>query len=88
MHSRSWHLGAIIPSGQGFRHWWSFQNADSTGQSKFVRKSTTVVTELFYEDPPEWCLIQLQGAPDEQTRFDHAMLFNFVDEYLSSCLAG
>jgi len=87
MHSRSLHLEAIIPQRPGFRHLWEFKNIDPTGQIRVVRKSTTDVTDLFYEDPLEWCLIQLQGAPDAQTRFDHAMLFNFLDEHLSSCSA-
>jgi hypothetical protein len=87
MHSRSLHLEAIIPQRPGFRHLWEFKNIDPTGQIRVVRKSTTDITDLFYEDPLEWCLIQLQGAPDAQTRFDHAMLFNFLDEHLSSCSA-
>jgi hypothetical protein len=88
MRSRSLHLGAIIPQRPGFRHLWEFKNVDPTkGQIGIVRKSTTAITELFYEDPLEWCLIQLQGVPDEQTRFDYAMLFNFLDEHLSSCSA-
>ncbi|MCJ1241964.1 hypothetical protein MMC14_009971 [Varicellaria rhodocarpa] len=40
--------------------------------------------ELFREDPLEWCLSQMQGAPDKQTNFDHAMLFAFLENHLAS----
>ena len=87
MHSRSKHLQAIIPQRPGFRHLWAFEYDDAKEQIRLERKSKTKVTELFYEDPLDWCLMQLQGEPDAQRRFDHAMLFNFLDDYLSTCSA-
>jgi len=32
--------------------------------------------------------MQLQGPPDDQKRFDHALLFAFLDEYISTCKAS
>jgi hypothetical protein len=82
MHARSKHLQAVIPQRPGFRHHWSIDR-HAPGEVHLRRKSKTPVTELFYKDPLDWCLLQLQGAPDEPRRFDHAMLFAFLDEHLS-----
>lgn len=32
--------------------------------------------------------MQLQGPPDDQERFDHALLFAFLDEHISTCKAS
>jgi hypothetical protein len=82
MHARSRHLQAVIPQRPGFRHLWSIKQT-IPGQVTCTRKSKTPVTEMFYKDPLDWCLLQLQGAPDAPRRFDHAMLFAFLDEHLS-----
>lgn len=39
---------------------------------------------MFDEDPLEWCLVQMQEAPDMQTNFDHAMLFPFLEGHLAN----
>ncbi|OCL11600.1 hypothetical protein AOQ84DRAFT_268717, partial [Glonium stellatum] len=85
MHSRSKHLQAIIPQRPGFCQSWEFKEDPETGQIKMARKDDTTITELFYKDPLEWCLLQLQGEPDAQRRFDHALLFAFLEEHVSTC---
>lgn len=62
------HLSAVVPPRPGFRHLWSFKrhpNADGTTAFQLQRKGTTDTKELFYKDPLEWCLLQMQGAPDK-----------------------
>ncbi|KAL0253237.1 hypothetical protein SLS55_010209 [Diplodia seriata] len=86
MHHQSKHLGAIIPQRPGFHHNWSFEETPA-GLFQMRRKRETPVTELFDADPLEWCLMELQGPPDDQCRLDRAMLFDFLDEHLVQCSA-
>jgi hypothetical protein len=39
--------------------------------------------ELFAKDPLDWCLTQMQGQPDKQTNYDHAILFSFLENHLA-----
>lgn len=87
MHSRSAHLEAIIPQRPGFRRHWNFKEDPENEQIKISRKGDTL-TGLFHKDPLEWCLMQLQGPPGDQKRFDHALLFVFLDEHISTCKAS
>jgi hypothetical protein len=48
------------------------------------RKGTTEQKEMFDKDPLEWCLSQMQGAPDTQTNYDHAILFAFLESHLAN----
>ena len=86
MHKQSMHLQAILPQRPGFCQAWTMKPAGE-GQYRMSRKDDTPDTELFTKDPLEWCLFQLQGAPDEQRRFSYAMLFDFLDEHLVTCTA-
>ncbi|KAG5814862.1 hypothetical protein H9Q74_002612 [Fusarium xylarioides] len=36
------------------------------------------------DDPLDWCLTRLQGNPNSQHHFDHAMLFAMLQDHLSS----
>ncbi|KAF2242902.1 hypothetical protein BU26DRAFT_120927 [Trematosphaeria pertusa] len=48
------------------------------------KKGLPEVTDAYFsEDPLYWCLVQLQGPPDAQTRFDYPMLFDFLDDHLA-----
>ncbi|EHK99803.1 hypothetical protein M7I_4298 [Glarea lozoyensis 74030] len=38
---------------------------------------------LYDQDPLEWCLTQLQGRPDVQTNYDHAVMFSFLEAHLA-----
>ncbi|KAF9639891.1 hypothetical protein BFW01_g11697 [Lasiodiplodia theobromae] len=86
MHSQSKHLQEIIPQRPGFHHLWTFERIPG-GKFTMKRKTNNSITKLFDEDPLDWCLMQLQGAPDEQRRFDYGMLFDFLDEHLAQCSA-
>ncbi|XTI95610.1 hypothetical protein V2W45_1504379 [Cenococcum geophilum] len=87
MHSFSAHPQAIIPQRPGFRRHWNFKEDPENEQMKISRKGDTL-TDLFQKDLLEWCLMQLQGPPDDQKRFDHALLFAFLDEHISTCKAS
>lgn len=81
------HLSVMVPPRPGFRHLWSFKrlpNADGTAALDIQRKGTMDTKELFHKDPLEWCLLQLQGAPDKQSNFDHAMLFAILEWHLAN----
>lgn len=81
------HLSVVVPPRPGFRHLWSFKrlpNADGTAALDIQRKGTMDTKELFHKDPLEWCLLQLQGAPDKQSNFDHAMLFAILEWHLAN----
>ena len=46
------------------------------------------MTEGFFKDPLDWVLIQLQGDPDGVRRYDHAMLFSFLNECMNNSPAA
>lgn len=39
--------------------------------------------KLFEQDPLAWCLFQMTGWPDNKYVFDHALLFNFLENHLA-----
>ena len=82
MHFRSMHLHAFMPQRPGFRHHWSFDHS-IRGMTTRKRADSLPSEKEFYRDPLDWCLCQMLGAPDVAFRFDHAMLFAFLDEHLS-----
>ena len=85
--SRANHLSDVVPPRPGFRHSWRFKrhfNEGGTTAFQLQRKETTHTKELFYKDPLDWCLLQMQGAPDKQTKFDHAMLFAILEYHLAN----
>lgn len=86
MHAQAKHLLAVIPQRPGFHHLWTFGPL-SNGVVSMEHKMSKSGTKVFDEDPLDWCLLQLQGAPDEQRRFDHGMLFDFLDEHLAQSSA-
>ncbi|MCJ1250205.1 hypothetical protein MMC30_007431 [Trapelia coarctata] len=79
------HLSLVVNHRPGFRNRWSIEHRPDVGTSVFQldRKSMTDTKEVFHEDPLEWCLLQMQGLPDKQTNFDHAMLFAFLEHHLA-----
>ena len=81
MHHQAKHLAAFIPQRSGFRHLWQTESR-TPGQFSVRRTAGFPVTEGFYRDPLDWCLMQLLGDPDEVRRFDQAMLFEFLNEHL------
>ncbi|KAF5562525.1 ycfA domain-containing protein [Fusarium phyllophilum] len=48
------------------------------------RMTPTNTQESLDDDPLDWCLVQLQGKHDNQSHFDHAMLFAMLHDHLSS----
>lgn len=81
------YLSELLPERPGFCHRWSFKSfPDAAGNIhlKYRRTSLLDTKELFFEDPLEWCLVQMQGEPDDQKNFDHAMLFAFLDCHLAN----
>ncbi|KAF2670698.1 hypothetical protein BT63DRAFT_354576, partial [Microthyrium microscopicum] len=87
MRKRSRHLQAIVPQRPGFAQYYQHSPSNEEGVLTYRRTRKTKITDLFNEDPLEWALIQLQGEPDAALRFDHAMLFNFLDNHLVDCSA-
>ena len=84
--SQAMSLMVVLPHRPGFSHNWSFERRASADPTLFQihRETTTEQKELFDKDPLEWCLVQMQGAPDTQTNFDHAMLFAFLENHLAN----
>lgn len=60
-----------------------FEKDPITSKTEMKRKTKNDIKDVFEKDLLDWCLHQLQGAPDEQRRFDHVMLFNFLDDHLA-----
>jgi hypothetical protein len=86
VNSQTQHLEAELPGRPGFSRKWTFERDSTTNSSTLIklhRKGTTKQKETFDEDPLEWCLVQMQGAPDTQTNFDHAGLFTFLENHLA-----
>ena len=83
MHHQAKHLAAFIPQRPGFRHLWQTESR-TPGQFSVRRTAGFPVTEGFYKDALDWCLMQLLGDPDGIRRFDQAMLFEFLNEHLAN----
>jgi hypothetical protein len=79
-------LEELLPFTPGLSKYWSLQrNADlPQGTARLTRNTPTNTKESLTEDPLDWCLIQMLGRPDEQTHFDHDMLFAFLQNHLST----
>ncbi|KAI1402587.1 hypothetical protein F4819DRAFT_272081 [Hypoxylon fuscum] len=77
----------IIPYSPGFSQHWKLRHDDdiSKGHLNLRRNETNNTKKSLEDDPLDWCLLQLLGMPDEQTHFDHAMLFAFLQDHLSHC---
>jgi hypothetical protein len=67
----------------GFRHHWDHRRVDANNVET-TRISPNNTEEAFSGDPLDWCLTQIVGQPDDQTNFDHAMLFSFLHNHLST----
>lgn len=87
LHIRSRNLGAFNPQRPGFRHLWVHQHV-KPGEITLRRATKMSMPEIFAKDPLDWCLTQMQGDPDDPRRFDHAMLFAFLDQHLSTAPAS
>ncbi|KAI1408769.1 hypothetical protein F5Y13DRAFT_204516 [Hypoxylon sp. FL1857] len=80
-------LHNTVPYCPGFsQHWTLNRHSDlPPGYAKLQRKDKNNTMEAFEKDPLDWCLLQLPGKPDEQTHYDHQMLFAFLQNHLSHC---
>ncbi|KAF5556912.1 ycfA domain-containing protein [Fusarium mexicanum] len=56
--------------------------SDAVGTTK--RRTPQNTQQSLDDDPLDWCLVQLQGKPDNQSHFDHAMLFAMIQDHLSN----
>jgi hypothetical protein len=85
---KSKHLSGVMPQRPGFSQNWNFEWRPADGPTTFKldrkTKAPAEQKELFDKDPLEWCLIQMQGAPDTQTNYDHAILFAFLENHLAN----
>ena len=84
------HLSVVIPPRPGFRHSWSFnRHSNVDGEPTFLlhREKMRDTKELFYKDRLGWCLLQMEGAPDKQSNFDHAMLFAILEHHLANSIS-
>ena len=84
IHIRSNHLQLVIYSRPGFARYFDvrYKGGDTVGLSSST-KTPAGPDGYFSTDPLYWCLLQLQGPPDSQTRYEYAMMFNFLDEHLA-----
>ncbi|MCJ1436970.1 hypothetical protein MMC27_006353 [Xylographa pallens] len=83
---RATRFGSIMPGRPGFSHKWTFKWRPDTGPTSFQLHRKTGASDqkkLFAEDPLEWCLNQMQAAPDKQTNYDHAIMFAFLEYHLA-----
>lgn len=84
---RTKHLAQALPQRPGFSHKWESKWKPDQHFSAFriERKEGMSVAQgdMFRDDPLEFCLTQLQGRPDTQTCFDHALLFSFLENHLA-----
>ncbi|PMD57413.1 uncharacterized protein K444DRAFT_615869 [Hyaloscypha bicolor E] len=85
---RARHIGKVTPQRPGFSQNWNFQWQPANGPTAFKvdRKRGVPVEQkdCFDKDRLEWCLIQMQGEPDKQTNYDHAMLFALLENHLAA----
>ncbi|OTB01767.1 hypothetical protein M426DRAFT_36164, partial [Hypoxylon sp. CI-4A] len=69
-----------IADSPGFHHGWEETNV-AWAKYDYLRINPIQTKQAFDEDPLEWCLTQL---PMESVE-NHAMLFAFLQDYLSQC---
>ncbi|KAF2873678.1 hypothetical protein BDV95DRAFT_605159 [Massariosphaeria phaeospora] len=84
MHNCSKQLQALLTQRPGFQNLYHQGFERETGQVTMKLKESFTTSVLFNEEPLYWCLLQLQGAPDDQRRFPYAMLLDFLDHHLTS----
>ncbi|KAF4421781.1 hypothetical protein FACUT_10868 [Fusarium acutatum] len=79
-------LERLLPHIPGMQKHWKIDSSQASSESVGLLKRTTLpnTQESLTEDPLDWCLVQLQGQPDDQRTFDHAMLFAMLQDHLSS----
>jgi hypothetical protein len=84
IHTRSMHLQLVLSFRPGFAHYVDVRyKAGDVVEITSSPKYPAGPDGYFNTDPLYWCLLQLQGPPDSQTRFEYAMMFNFLDEHLA-----
>jgi hypothetical protein len=82
-------VGTLMRQRPGFsRDWkcsWCPDDVDGPTVFKIERKAGAPKEQkdLFARDPLDWCLTQMQGQPDKQTHYDHAILFAFLESHLA-----
>ncbi|KAL5398629.1 hypothetical protein PMIN02_001325 [Paraphaeosphaeria minitans] len=85
VHERSKQLQYLISQRPGFSRWYNHQPFDpKTKMAGYTLNATGDSGDAFREDPLWWVIMQLQGDPEDQTRFPYAMLFKYLDEHLAS----
>ncbi|KAF2451954.1 hypothetical protein P171DRAFT_468363 [Karstenula rhodostoma CBS 690.94] len=85
VHERTMQLQALISQRPGFSHWYKHVPYDpTTKKAGYVLNGPGDTGDAFRKDPLWWCVMQLQGDPEDQTRFTYAMLFKYLDEHLAS----
>ncbi|KAI1037785.1 hypothetical protein LB503_009432 [Fusarium chuoi] len=79
-------LEQLLPHIPGMQKHWtldpSYRSSEAIGRLK--RTTLPNTQQSLTENPLDWCLVQLQGQPDDQRTFDHAMLFSMLQDHLSS----
>jgi hypothetical protein len=83
---RAQRLEKLITCLPSFQKYWSFTPESTSLYATAVlkRKVSNNTKESLTEDPIDWCLMQLQGTPNDRRLFDHAMLFAMLQDHLSS----
>lgn len=85
VHQRSLQLQLLISQRPGFSHWYNHEPYDPiTRSSGYTLNCPEDSGHAFRKDPLWWCIMQLQGDPEDQTRFQYDMLFKYLDEHLAS----
>ncbi|CAD0106976.1 unnamed protein product [Aureobasidium uvarum] len=76
------HLSVYITQRPGFRQYYKFHKAS---EGSVIVESTMACSEAeqYYNDPLDFTLMQLQGDPDAELRFDHAELFAKLEAHLT-----
>ncbi|KAN0092460.1 hypothetical protein V8E51_018307 [Hyaloscypha variabilis] len=82
------HIQATIAARPGFTEGWEIEYNALPGKALAIRTDGIREPDRFYKDPLDWCLRQLLGPPDGAVKYEHAMLFAFLDNYLETCPQG
>ena len=84
--ARMGHLMTLVAHRPGFCHRYKFSN-DNRDSFLLERKSFMFRSQMYSEDPLDWCLYYL-SFPDRCHPYDVGMLFAFLNEYISNSPAG
>jgi hypothetical protein len=80
LRSITYKLVQVLPQKPGFAHWHKskYEHDEKSGimVTDMKKKPGVTASLLFNEDPLYWCLLQLQGAPDDPQAFHKPMLFS------------